>query len=499
MKGFGSPIINYSPERTQEDTFVQMKLFIKNLENKISSQQAEIESLKNTILNLEKEKIKLTSSLSIKENSLKDSTSILDNLKIKNEQFENKISELEKENAELNYAIAELTQKNKSLMNTQILNSNNQNLNSQIQVLTDQLNEVSIIKSKLEFDKNNLMNKLTEMQNEHENEIRMLTKIKNSEISQQNKTIANLQNGLNSLNNTINSDSIPSTINNNNQYSNAIMDEFNELEKRTKLTSDENNKLKKLLNELQRKNEEYENLILIKDKSIRNLQKKNKEIEDDLNSKNEEIIINSEENLSQAKEALNTVDQLLLEREDLIRQNAELRYAYEQFNNGVKEANDLFIEKTKTFENILIKYNKKIQEHQKQIKKLLEDNYNLNEEISKLKREKEKLLKKNEFKEKIKGNINLSNNNMLQSPNRVNSDNYYSNASPQNIPNLNYDTQNSSILRSRKNPNVIINNINYDINDPYVDGQLKSLDEFKKVLTKVDQNLSRDKITLSQE
>ena len=37
------------------------------------------------------------------------------------------------------------------------------------------------------------------------------------------------------------------------------------------------------------------------------------------------------------------------------------------------------------------------------------------------------------------------------------------------------------------------------LNDPYVDGQLKSLDEFKKVLTKVDQNLSRDKITLSQE
>ena len=74
------------------------------------------------------------------------------------------------------------------------------------------------------------------MQNEHENEIRMITKIKNSEILQQNKTIANLQNGLNSLNNTINNDSLPSSsninINNkNNQYSNMIMDEFNELEK----------------------------------------------------------------------------------------------------------------------------------------------------------------------------------------------------------------------------------------------------------------------------
>ena len=448
----------------------------------------------------------MTSSLALKDNSIKDSTSILDNLKLKNEQLENKISELEKQNAELNYSIAELTQKNKTLMNAQIFNSNNQNsnLNSQINHLTEQLNEVSIIKSKLEFDNKTLINKLNELQNEHENEVRMITKIKNSEILQQNKTIANLQNGLNSLNNTINNDSLPSSsninINNtNNQYSNIIMDEFNELEKKTKLISDENIDLKKLLNELQRKMEEYEQLMIIKDKTIKSLQKKNKEYEEEINTKNDEMILNSEENLSQAKETQSSVEQLLLEREDLMRQNTDLRYAYEQLNNGVKEANDLFVQKVKSFDDILNKYNKKIQEYQDKIKTLMENNNNLNEEINKLTREKEKLQKKNEYKEKyptLKGNSNLPTNNtnigtMLQSPNRMtlNNDNMYHNYSPILSQNVNYDNLTSNILRTGKN----------DINDPYVDSQFKSLENFKKVLNKVDQNLNRDKIILGQE
>jgi chromosome segregation ATPase len=503
---YTSNSINFSPEINQDDTFLQMKTYIKSLEKKISTQQVEIDTLKNTNINLEKEKLKLTSSLALKDNSIKDSTSILDNLKLKNEQLENKISELEKQNAELNYSIAELTQKNKSLINAQIFNSNNQNsnLNSQINNLTEQLNEVSIIKSKLEFDNKTLINKLNEMQNEHENEVRMITKIKNSEILQQNKTIANLQNGLNSLNNTINNDSFPSSsninINNtNNQYSNMIMDEFNELEKRTKLISDENNDLKKLLNELQRKMEEYEQIILIKDKTIKSLQKKNKEFEEEINTKNDEMILNSEENLSQAKETQNSVDQLLLEREDLMRQNTDLRYAYEQLNNGIKEANELFIQKVKSFDELLNKYNKKIQEYQDKIKSLIENNNNLNEEISKLKREKEKLQKKNEYKEKypsLKGNSNLPTSNtnigtMLQSPNRINlnNDNPYHTYSPILSQNVNYENQTLNFVKSGKN----------DISDPYVDSQFKSLENFKKVLNKVDKNLNKDKIILGQE
>ena len=73
---------------------------------------------------------------------------------------------------------------------------------------------------------------------------------------------------------------------------------------------------------------------------------------------------------------------------------------------------------------------------------------------------------------------------MLQSPNRMNlnNDNIYQNYSPLLSQNVNYE-------RIGKN----------DINDPFVDSQFKSLENFKKVLNKVDQNLNRDKIILGQE
>jgi hypothetical protein len=69
-------------------------------------------------------------------------------------------------------------------MNAQIFNSNNQNsnLNPQINHLTEQLNKVLIIRAKLEFKNKTFINKLNEIQKEYENEIRMITKIKNSEI-----------------------------------------------------------------------------------------------------------------------------------------------------------------------------------------------------------------------------------------------------------------------------------------------------------------------------
>ena len=332
----------------------------------------------------------------------------------------------------------------------------------------------------------------------------MITKIKNSEISQQNKTIQNLQNGLNSLNNTVNNES--NNLNNNNyQYSNLIMDEFNELEKRTKLIGDENLELKNILNDYQKKIEEYENLLLTKEKQIKTLQKKNKEIEEEMNTKNEELIINSEENLSQVKDTQNKVEQLIIERNDLIKQNTDLRYAYEQFNIGVKEANDLFIEKVKVFENIILNYNNKIKELQDKIKKLSDENTRINNEYNKLKKENEKIQKKgisNTEKIILQGNStnlpNYDNNTILQSPNRLN------HLNNNNYPSNNFSNQSTMLkggkgIQTHSANNVIFNNGNYDINDPYADNQLKAIQEFRMVLNKVDQNLNRYKINLGQE
>jgi hypothetical protein len=73
---------------------------------------------------------------------------------------------------------------------------------------------------------------------------------------------------------------------------------------------------------------------------------------------------------------------------------------------------------------------------------------------------------------------------MLQSSNRMNlnNDNIYHNYSPLLSQNVNYE-------RTGKN----------NINDHFVDSQFKSLENFKKVLNKDDQNLNRDKVILGQE
>ena len=222
-----NPSFNFSPELKQTEVFEQMKSQIYNLEQIIKRQQGENELLNKSNVILEKEKLKLNSTIVLKDNLIRETTSILDNLKYKIEQLESKISQLEKQNTELNYINFELIQKNKILMNSQ---SSKNNINPQISSLTEQLNEVSIIKSKLEFDLKNLQNKLIENQNIYENEIKTLTKAKNNEISQKDKIIVELQNGLNLINNPIKNDKQYDINNNKIQYSEMIMNDFSEIE-----------------------------------------------------------------------------------------------------------------------------------------------------------------------------------------------------------------------------------------------------------------------------
>ena len=508
MKLFQSPIsINYL-EINKDEIFTQLKIYIKNLEKKILSQELEIESLQTINFTLEKEKIKLSSSLFLKENTIRDITLILDNLKYKNDQNENKINYFEKENQELNYKNVELTQKNKTLMNTQI----NNNINNEIHYLREQLSELSIIKSKLEFDNKNLVNKINEIQNEHENEITMLTKIKNSEISQQNKIILILQNGINSLNNYNNNNEINLSNNINVQYSDIIFEEINELEKKTKVISKENIELKRLINELEKKKEEYENIIISKEKIIKKLENQSKEFEENLIFKNKELNLSSEENLSVVKETINSIDQLIFERDDLLKQNNNLRFAYEYFNNGVKEANDLFFDKVKYFESILFSLNEKIKNLNDKNIKLIEENSKLKGENDLLKKENERInkeklsLKNNSTNLDYNDNMNLQNNQNKYNNNLRGSNNNYQKS---NIPrNNNLNNLNSNIFRNSNNSNSInnnlnslnnVNNLNFDINDPFEDDQLKAVQEFRNVLIKAEHNLNKDKISLGQE
>ena len=65
----------------QEDNFPDMKLYIQNYEEKLINIQNENDSLKNTISNLEKEKLTLLSDLEQKDISLNELNQILENFK----------------------------------------------------------------------------------------------------------------------------------------------------------------------------------------------------------------------------------------------------------------------------------------------------------------------------------------------------------------------------------------------------------------------------------
>ena len=473
-----NPSFNFSPELKQTEVFEQMKSQIYNLEQIIKRQQGENELLNKSNVILEKEKLKLNSTIVLKDNLIRETTSILDNLKYKIEQLESKISQLEKQNTELNYINFELIQKNKILMNSQ---SSKNNINPQISSLTEQLNEVSIIKSKLEFDLKNLQNKLIENQNIYENEIKTLTKAKNNEISQKDKIIVELQNGLNLINNPIKNDKQYDINNNKIQYSEMIMNDFSEIENKTKIITEQNNQLKNYINELQNQIKELENLLVLKDKLINELQNKNNEFENEKKLKNEENPnSNSEENFNEAKETQKTVNQLLIEREDLIKQISELKNAQEQFNIGIKEANDLFNEKAKSFENTLISYGRKIKEYQEKLRLSIQEKNKLIDENNKLKREKSKLERKVELQVKSP---------LLQSKkfNLIND-----NINENDIQNQNNTFLKSGVRQINLNTNSFINN-NLNNEDPYSDNQQKSLDEFKKMLNRVDENLNKGK------
>ena len=64
-----------------------MKTYIKNLAKKIASQQIEIESLKSLNFFFRKKKNKIINIFIFKKNTIRDTTSILDNLKLKNDNM----------------------------------------------------------------------------------------------------------------------------------------------------------------------------------------------------------------------------------------------------------------------------------------------------------------------------------------------------------------------------------------------------------------------------
>ena len=464
----------------KDNELFELKSYVKNLEQQIKNFQSENENLINLNNNLQKEKIELNASLELKEITINQQMVLLDNLKKKNENSDLRINELEKINQELNYLYIELNQKDKS-ENEKNDFDKNKNKIDQIIKFSQQVDSLSIIKSRLEHDNRILVNKINYLQVEHENEINMLKKNHAFEFEKKNKIISNLQDELSLIQNN-------SILNNNNtlnfKFSQINEEKIMNLEKSLKKNFNESFNLKSLIQNLQTKIKFNEGNIKRKENYI-------KELKNDLNLSEEKLKFTIEENKTINQENKIEINKINYEKENLLKQNYDLRKAYENFNIGIKDINNLFINKMKNIHNLLYNYRLKIKEFQSQLNNAKEQIQNLTKENEKLK----KINYKYDKKRNKSNNINIRYKNF---ENRNNALNFSNSKNTFDTKNIEFDSFNDNNLYNYnknsyiKNPSNENNIYNSSLDDPFIVYQQQSLENFKNVLQKVDEDISNN-------
>ena len=307
--------------------------------------------------------------------------------KNENEILKKRILELENNEKELNYKIIESSQKIKSLSNMNQI-GNNKEPNDQVNKLKEIINEKEITISKLIYDKNNLEKKMVELERENQDKIKSMMNYKNNQINIF-KNLLNKQNSNISLTN--------------------VQAQLNKM--RQEITSKNN-----LINSLNQKITQFNN---------------------DYKKKLLEIKQSSDENMNQTQEQ---VEQLIIERDELLRKNENLTQGLMQFNDKVKEVHLLYNKKTEAYHKNVIAFKSKMKQYETRIKQLVQKN--------------------NELKSLI-NNCNIEDN--------IENENNY----------LNLDNRNEELLSGKKytfseNNNMNINKINNKCS-PYITNSKKNI------------------------
>ena len=341
-----------------------LKLLIINLQNKINFLQNQNQQLKlnsQNRINIDNRK---DPNYDIIENSIKQGTILLDDVKRKNYNLNKRIQNLEIQNQQLNYQLIETNQKlSRMVKDQQNINinssSNSSNINAIIKKLNSKIDENEIIISKLKFDKKNLQMKLDEANKSHEKELKLMLNYKNSELSVYQKAIDKFKKQISNKPNIILNDD-------NNNYNINFSNNINYLQKMTEyenkistLSNDLNAfslEKKKLLNKINT----LQSNLMEKDNTINTLNKKIIEAEGNFNLKLLEMQQFSDENKDE-------FEQIVSERDELLKKNQELSSGLINFGDKVKEANLIFINKTQFYNKSLDAYKNKIKDYKNKI------------------------------------------------------------------------------------------------------------------------------------
>ena len=397
-----------------------MKLEIIRIKENLSQSQTKVNELFQENNRLKLLQLENSKKLSIKEDIINSNKIEINRLQSKNNTLESENEEKKNLIQELNYKIIELTQKIESFesinkINEKLKGNEPDNIQKdylvEINKLYNKINEIEIRNGKLIFDNKNLKNKLETLKNDKKNEIEILELLNKKKIENLEKNILNLNNTINEL---INENKKQPKEINYYQIQNEVYQNFSELEKKIRKYDNDNFLLKKENQKLKNENEELKIIINGKENIIEKLQLNISKMENDFKIKISElnsnfkspINNNIKSNLVDANINENNnenVENLLNEQKRLMEENEILKNNYEQMTVGINEANELFVNKQKEYENVINYQNEKLKEYKFKISLL---KIKINELHSEMEFFRDKNIKnQNNFYQNINDNI----------------------------------------------------------------------------------------------
>ena len=381
---------------------------------KLSESQSKINELfqennKLKLLQIENSKI-----LSIKEDIINSNKMEINRLQTKNNLLETENESKKQLIQELNYKIIELSQKIESY---ESINKINQKIkNEEIKIgdkdylleisgLYNKINEIEIKNSKLKFDNKNLLAKIELQKNDIKNEMEIMELLHKKKIENLEKNIMNLNDTINEL--IIEKKKQPKGFNSFG-IQKEIYNNFAELEQKIRIYDNDNFILNKENQKIKNENEELKIIINGKDNIIDKLQVninkmekefmiKLSEIRANYNSLNNNDLNGNKNNQYSIKE----IEKIINEREKLMEENISLKENYEQMTVGINEANELFLNKQKEYENLINSQNEKLKEYKFKISLLKIKINELYSEINFLKDRQINITSKNDIEQQF--------------------------------------------------------------------------------------------------
>ena len=449
-----------------------IKKRFKNLNQKLSIIENDNNHLKKQLM-IEKNKNKniLPDNRIILENSINEGKKLIDDVQKKNAKLKEKLNDLETQNNSLNYQLIDANQKIKRLESDSKQKENDNNNNNNGNNNQDNSNEINKLKNlidehekniaKLSFDNKKLLEKMENMKKEYKEEKKLMINYKNSEIKSHIQVIEKYKQFF--KNNNINENMINNRMNlngnNNLDYEKLMI----ELKNKDKIIKSLNLKINKCV-------DEYKNVI-------------------EVNSLSEQ----------HSKEYQKLNEKLFNEKNELLKQNENLKRAISSFTNQMNEANNIY--KNKAYQNnkYINDLINKLQEYKKKVITLKKKICELHEIIDKLKNN------------KYQRSTNNSNYNSYLDKHPIPS-------TPSQIPKITVmNNQGSQYYSSNtasigfKNGNIMMNNVSrpFDNNirsrSNYVENkngmssdgleikQKKSLENYRKFLSQLEQNMPNAK------